>query len=531
MADREDALAQRQSKIKWKPLLITLLVGAVPTIVFFLFDLWWWTIGCLLLTLFVAIFFLGSELYPAAFTLFAFLAITSISASWLEGAIPVQWEWSPGWKVALSIGAGALLGILIPAVFWFLILFVSTTWILAVSDSFDISWWKAFIFVATRIFDMSQNYYVVENGKVAVDTSKGILAKLGGPGLLIVRPGNVVVLERAGQVRFVGPGTHRTKRFEFIKTPHDIKGIVDLKGQFTRFVAPNVLTKDGIPLQIEVGESYQIETKAKTDARPESHYEGGDATTPVLGGPEYPVYEAIIRKAVFATTAGGWQGLFPWGAINTMRDVVATYTLDEIFSPERSDSHDPNERTIREIELKVNKLFNPAWAGVMFKGLDILEVTMPEEVKERMMKRWTTPVDRLVKVEEARAEAEAITERSKGQAMALRTMEKIKAGARQDMVRMIDDLLDTLTQSGRDQVAINFVSVIEELTRRVGQDESTAVRYIETMQAIMQSDGPKSFIITPPNTPKNALPSPPAPTMPEVRIHGEEEPGPKKKGK
>jgi hypothetical protein len=61
--------------------------------------------------------------------------------------------------------------------------------------------------------------------------------------------------------------------------------------------------------------------------------------------------------------------------------------------------------------------------------------------------------------------------------------------------------------------------VIQELTNRVGQDETVAMRYIEAMQSIVKSEGLKSFVITPPGTAPSMLPSPPTPYFPETRLH------------
>ena len=120
-----------------------------------------------------------------------------------------------------------------------------------------------------------------------------MLSRLGGPGVLVVRPGNAVVLERGGKItRIVGPGVHQLKRFEGLKSS-DGKGIVDLRTQFAPETATNVLTRDGIPLEIKAATVFKIEPKQVTDQRPSSHLEGGDATTPVLGG----LHHRYIRKA------------------------------------------------------------------------------------------------------------------------------------------------------------------------------------------------------------------------------------------
>jgi hypothetical protein len=88
---------------------------------------------------------------------------------------------------------------------------------------------------------------------------------------------------------------------------------------------------------------------------------------------------------------------------------------------------------------------------------------------------------------------------------------------------VIQELVNTLPQMDQEKVVAGFISVIEQLTSRVGQDESVAMRYIETMQAIVSSEGPKSFVITPPNPSPGMLPPVPQ-VLPPGRGKAQEEP-------
>jgi regulator of protease activity HflC (stomatin/prohibitin superfamily) len=462
-------------KVRWKRLLITIALGVVPITILFLFDAWWWATLVLLLTLFLACFAFPRRLYAPVFTLFSVLAIAWVSGSTIEGRLPVQWNLSQGERMAIVWGTGALLGILIPTVFWLATLFVSTRWILSVSDSFDIPWRQA---------------------------------------LKFVRPGNAVVLERGGQTsRIVGPGAHELKPFETIKKPIAAKGIVDLRPQGASGTATDVLTKDGIPLDFEVGTGFQIEPQSKTDERPSSHYQGGEATTPLLGGPEYPVYEKTIHKATFNTSPGGWKGMFPGGPIGILRDIVASFTLDQIFPRAPSADPNPDERTIKEIEDKVSERYDRSGSGVWFKGMDIKEVRVPPDVHERMLKRWTTPVDLGLKIEEAKTERDVMIERSKGRAESLERLEGVRLSARIKMVQVIEKLVNMLPEMNREQAVWAFVSVIHELTNRVGEDELSAMRYIEAMRAFLRGGGFRDLALPLPDSPPGMLSQPPRPQL------------------
>jgi regulator of protease activity HflC (stomatin/prohibitin superfamily) len=422
--------------------------------------------------------------------------------------------------------AGVLLGIAVPAFFWFVILSVSTRWIMSVSKGFDIPFRKAFRFVAARTFGTAQPVIGVENGEVVFENPKGMLSALGGPGMLVVRPGNAVVLEQGGKTsRIVGPGAHALKPFEAIKKPVDAKGVVDLRPQGASDTVTNLLTKDGIPLEMLVSTGFQIEPKEETDKRPASHYHGGEATTPVHGEPEFPVYEATIQKAIFKTPPNGWKSMFPGGPVSVLRDVVASYMFDQFFSPPstRNPNPDPDQRTIKAIEDQVKARFNPAGSGVLFRSFDIKEVKVPDDVRERMLKRWTMPVDLEIKVQEAQTERDAMIARSEGRAQSIERLEGIRLVAYDRMIEVIRKLVSILPPMDREQAVSGFISVVQQLTGRIGQDESVTMRYIEAMQAVVQSDGPKSFVFTAPFSLSEGAPQPPHPQLPQGPKGGEQE--------
>ena len=518
---------RRKEKINWKWLLITIAVGIAPIAISFIFGWWWIATFFLLVTGLVACFAFPHELYVTIFTLFVGTAIAWLVASVLDSILVTEPSDAITWRRPAAIVAGLGAGILIPAGFWGIVLAITTKWILAISQSFDVSFGQAFRFVATRTFDTSQFYWIVENGEITVDNSKGKLSKLGGPGVLVVRPGNVVVLERGGKTtRIVDAGTYALKRFEFIKKPVEIKGIVDLRPQFAAFDVERVMTMDGIPLTITIGQGWQIEPKSVTDGQPESHFAGGAATTRVLGDPEYPVYEATIRKAIFQTTKNGWQGLFPIGPTTVLRDVVSTLTLDQLFEVQAGQTPAQNRRTVRQIEETVNANFSPSWAGVVYGGMDIRKIEPPPEVVEKMIERWKAPIESELtlqqaltksraRVQEAQAERRAIIEVSEGQAAAIIALEGAKYEARSKMVNLVRSMMENI-DGVSDPMQLSFMSVMQQITERVGQDERVALRYIEAMQAIVDSDGNKTFMIHAPNLtpgkPTQAQPGTPQPT-------------------
>ena len=506
-------------RINGKRLFITVAVGIGPTAISYLLGWWWGGTAFALLTFFGVLFAFPRPLYTLLFTLYAALVIAVISGAALENTMSAEWGIGRGARAAIAGIGGLMIGILPALVFWFAICYVSTTWIMAVSKSFAIPWREALWFVAARSLGITQAAIVIENGAIVYEGPRGMLSALGGPGFLIVGVGNACVLERSGKVtRIVGPGFYKLQRFERLKEPLDGKGIVDLRPQFVEDVAKDVRTKDGIPLKIEVGEFFRIEPQHITDARPASHFSGGAATTKLLAAPEHPVYEAIVHKAVFNVPQEGWKDAwFPSEPIHHLRDVVATYTLDEVCSFDKPGVKlNPADRVVQEIEDKVRERFDPSPGGVWFERLDIREISMPEELEEKVMERWTARVERELQVEQAKAESKALIEMSRGRADAIERVEAVRLRARANMADVISALVTAMSSISQEHVALSFISVIQELTNRVGQDETVAMRYIDAMQAIVESEGSKSFVVTPP-APDFMLSSP-APTVQPTNI-------------
>jgi regulator of protease activity HflC (stomatin/prohibitin superfamily) len=405
--------------------------------------------------------------------------------------------------IVFPIISGIFPVIVLTVLFWLAVLFVSTNWVLGIPDILEgVSWWQAFRFVAARTFGFSQPFALVQNGILAEEKPKGLLAKFGGPGLLVVRSGNVVVLERGSKItRILGPGVYELKKREYFKQPTETKGIFDLRSTGAGGMAEDVLTKDGIPLTFQCATGFQIEPQSATDERSDSHFEGGDATTPVLGAPEYPVYRATILKAVHNTPDGGWKSLFPGGAINALRDIVAAYTFDQIFpaNPTREADPDPDKRVIKEIEDKVKKAVDRSGAGVLFKGLDIRGIKMPDDIRGQIQKRWSAPIEMEVKIREAEAEREAMIRLSEGRATSMKREEDTRLAASVNMLKVVRELAEILPDMENERVAYGFVSIVRDLLGRITGDEHAAIRVLRELRIFMQNPPDEVRVLAPPS--------------------------------
>jgi len=496
--------------LRVRRLLVSLFVGGAFTIIGFLLN-WWLGTVLLLLTLYFICHALPASWAPWAYSVYAAFAIFWLTGRVLDGLVQALERGENAIRLVVPDLLGFVLSIGLPILFWWLVVHASATWVLAISDSLGISTREARRFVRSQVFGTSKTYMTVENGEIVSQKPPGILARLGGPGVLVVKPGNAVVLERgATTARIVGPGVHRLGRFETIKKPYGSKGIVDLRPQEDE-ATPEVLTQDGIPVKMTVGQRWQIEPKEVTDRRRSSQLASGGATTSVLGAPEYPVYEESVHKAVFDTASGGWVSMVPEAALNVLRDIVATYTLDEIFALDPSlPVPRPDRRIVRSIEVDVSKHYDPSAFGVTYLGMDIRHIEVPEDVRAQMVQRWKASQEWELRVNDAIAERKALIELSEGRAQALGKLENAKLSARVNMAALVDRILNRLATVPGSPGATNFARLVSELAERIGEDEQVAMRYIEAMQAVIESPGAKSVMINPPYSGAGA-PAPPPP--------------------
>ncbi len=98
---------------------------------------------------------------------------------------------------------------------------------------------------------------VIEDGKkVLAPDDVNPLDVIGGPGYLIIRPGNVVALESGDRLTNIhGVGRHFVHRFERIRE------ILDLREVYRSKQAIEATTKDGIPIELrEVEATFRLAT-------------------------------------------------------------------------------------------------------------------------------------------------------------------------------------------------------------------------------------------------------------------------------
>ena len=203
-----------------------------------------------------------------------------------------------------------------------------------------------------------------------------------GPGVIVVESGNALLLEKNGNfTRIVGPGVAVTAPYEAISA------VVDLSLQTTRFASElQVLTKDGIPLALSCTVQYRVH---------------GDEQA-LIDDAKYTLDEKAIRRALLCAT--DWKADTELAARNALRTIIAECYLDQVLYSPRTTNADQSQDDHRVSALESgnpepNRIYlsrrvqqelsdqTSIW-GVEITKVTLDEISIPEEVRKRILEHW-----------------------------------------------------------------------------------------------------------------------------------------------
>lgn len=331
------------------------------------------------------------------------------------------------WATFLGLLAALLISILLLSV----VAYVAAIYILALHEVDGVSRGDAIRYVLATTLGVNLPFIAVENGQALTTKDSGVLTSVGGPGKLIVKQGNVVVLEKGGKItRVVNAGVTR------LRPKEKIRNVFNLGRQTNPAEIEHVLTRDRIPLTIKMAIAFQIEPAAKAEERPESHVPpDGEALTEKLDDELYQVYAGTIKKAVLMSQATTFAkrdiekceekscqdvlettwtkvgGSVPEG---DLRDHILSHRFDELFELVDSGSGEKpdvrvKKRKIYEIEQAILEAIKPVRAralGVLVHGVDIGEIQFPKEAGDLLISHWGAPWTQQVQLIEAETKAQ-----------------------------------------------------------------------------------------------------------------------------
>ena len=367
----------------------------------------------------------------------------------------------------ISLVAGAIISVFLTTIFFLITVYVSAIYVLSIQQVEGISVWQAFRSLMSLILKINYDWIVISEGKISKVKEKGVMKELGGPGKVIVDPGNAVALQRGGKITQIkGAGVWMTKRNE------NIREIFDLTNQFVQQSVKNVMTADRIPLDVEMGIGYRIVREEN------SNVEGLIDTRDDSGG--FPVKKETLMKAIFNNTTGGkWAGFGGGAPTGQLRDHFMTFTLEELFelAPDDEATLRPNRRRIGQIEQTIKDTLNGFAAnnGVTITVVDIREVKIPKEMMDAMM----------------------LEIKSGAEARSIRQISQQRNLAQQNLISGILNTIASVTGRPIGDVELQMATEFVRMSKRELTDDVLGHEYIQMLHELAKGDGTKVF--TPPN--------------------------------
>jgi regulator of protease activity HflC (stomatin/prohibitin superfamily) len=281
------------------------------------------------------------------------------------------------------------------------------------------------------------------------------IALAGGPGIVVIPPEYALQLERDGRLGYVvGPGIVRLGRFEKAYKPVNLRQIVRKK-------SAQALTRDGIPVTVEV----TVQARIRASAQPTKRN-------------PYPFNNDAIRRLI-VTTPARESGLVPWEERPTMlvngvlNEVLAKYRLDELFDPLDNDLqtprptiHDEIWRTLRQRARGFGVEITELWLG---------EFQLPDKVTAQYMAYWQSDW-----------QSKDRTRRAHSEASFIRTMNRARADAQREFIETLVAAFQAaqdanLDISPKQLAALRLIDGLEQIYRKIDQGEEDPNRRMLTM--------------------------------------------------
>jgi len=429
---------------------------------------WWWIIG----SLFYGAFNVSAESFELGW-----LAKILIGAE-----IP---------RLITSAAIGFVFALLITGLPIFLMATVAAKWVLALTRTYAVTNGQAIKLMIALILKINQPIWIVENGEHKEAEPKGWPSRIGGPGLVIIRPYNAVVFEQAGRVtRIEGPGEVRMNLDERIKEA------VDLRLQSAGFDAEHVLTNDRVSLRVKGGAAFRVQRVEDLIADdphlsrlPKRTWQS--FTFPIAGRDasrnpqdDSRVHPKSAFNAVYVPKTGQkWVERVQGDAESEVRKVIRTYNFAEIYNLDAQPEPQVRETVLDEITEKVVERLRATARRYGVRALGASLKTIEIEDIEHVGKAYFMALGAEWRKRTAITDAEA-----EDQAFASRAM--IQQRLILNLSNVMQKLRDALVEQSRtgaaisDEVINRYLQVSERILQNVVTDHATARRYLETLETL-----------------------------------------------
>lgn len=341
------------------------------------------------------------------------------------------------------------------------ILAVSTALMVGASyvrDVYELQHFRpALRYLIASMFSIAYPLLHVADGKKQLKPDEvNTLAEIGGPGYVLIAPGNAVLFERLHH-----PSNVRAEGFHFITRFESIKEIVDLNDQHWHVDHLHAISKDGLVVNIH---DFNLRFRLWG-----SHRKGGiTGRNPVV---PYPHSVQAVRDLGYNRVMSP-DGIPEWGqAVQTaidgeIQNFIRRNTVDAVTAPQpgQNPRQEINQAILSpEVRAKLRAI------GTELVWVDIGHFSVADPVEEQRIQTWGS-----------RWEGEAELLRAKGEAARSAIIERARAEAQAELLNQIAEGLNGLDpidpQANPQRMArlflVKVMQVLEDLRRPYSQPPS-----------------------------------------------------------
>ncbi|MBI5300764.1 MAG: hypothetical protein HY868_01405 [Chloroflexi bacterium] len=301
--------------------------------------------------------------------------------------------------------------------------------------------------------------YVANNDLKTLRPAVGDLARLGGPGVLIVEEGHAVVLQKSGRVtRVVGNGVTWLEPFERASM------VVYLPVRPEKVVVKNVMTLDKMELgSVEVSVFHRV-----------------DRGHPTGSSGQYQFDEKLIREKIWSPKGGDWTSAVNSISASIIRDVVAQYNFEDMIAI----AGDARQKLTNDLKDTINaRTINVLGVEIVVATIGAIEISA--SARAALEKKIIAELDRQAQVISAEADKETRAREGEGEALKFRRMEQERTSLRKEFFKQLVDPLNNAEGMPfhNEELAKRYMQLIEKYLD------------VEALEKIAQSEGQKTFIV------------------------------------
>jgi hypothetical protein len=247
-----------------------------------------------------------------------------------------------------------------------------------VQDIYELeSYWVGMRYLLACIFGIGYPRLQIDNGRKMVKPDEvNTLATIGGPGYVMIRPGNAVLFEQLTHPSNVlAAGWHFISRFE------SIKEIVDLNDQHGYIEKATAMTKDGILVNVhDVHYRYRLWGSRKEG--------GGTGRSPENPYPfsVQSIYSQVYNRAVRGDGLTTWNSAVQLVVEGAILDFIRGNQVDMVTAPDSS-SEDPRQK-IRQKLLSAETRARLKDIGAELIWFDTGHFSLEKPIEDQRIETW-----------------------------------------------------------------------------------------------------------------------------------------------